>query len=87
MTIEKEESRRLIEVLAETIHNFNQSDRCVCHEVEDERHLHALQELAIRIWSEETPQIAAHTLLYVYLTGKKVAEEQMLNLLTGVTKQ
>jgi len=87
MTIEKEESRRLIEVLAETIHNFNHRDLCVCHEIEDERHLQVLQELATRIWAEETPQIASHTLLYVYLTGKKVAEEQMLNLLTGVTKQ
>jgi len=54
-------------------------EKCPCNDLENDEHGAILAGTAVAIHKQESPSLAFHTLLYMYLIGKQVAEEQMLN--------
>lgn len=85
--MDSKESLRMIHLIAESLlSRALDQETCVCSSFEEPIHFAALQKLAIATFTADTPEMVLHMMMYAYQAGKKIAEEQMLALLTEEPK-
>ena len=78
----KEELKSLLENLIERAEIDSKEKSCACRNLPE--NCNHLLELALHLWSSPSPEPTLHVMINLYLVGRKIAEEEMLNILTGV---